>query len=119
MSTPTNEPAGSTDGKQQPLVAHLIELRNRILYSFGAVLLVFVALYPWANDIYMFVSEPLNSLLGENESMIATKPTGTFFAPFKLTFIVAVFITVPFLLHQLWAFISPGLYKHEIKVTFP
>lgn len=120
MSTSTKDHTDTEqDGKEQPLVSHLIELRNRLMYCFGAVLLVFVVLFAWSNEIYMFVSEPLTSLLGENESMISTKPTGTFFAPFKLTFMVAVFITVPFLLHQAWAFISPGLYRHEIKVTFP
>lgn len=107
--------------KEQPLVAHLMELRDRILHSFIAVIVVFVAIYAWANDIYMFVSEPLTSLLDleQGEKMIATDPTSSFFAPFKLTFMVAVFICIPYILHQVWAFIAPGLYRNEIRVTFP
>jgi sec-independent protein translocase protein TatC len=107
------------DPKELPLVSHLIELRDRILRCFIAVIVVFLALFAWSNDIYIFVSEPLTSLLGEGETIISTTVTGTFFAPFKLTFMVAVFLTVPFLLHQAWAFISPGLYRHEIRVTYP
>lgn len=113
--------ADDQEQKEQPLVAHLMELRDRILHCFIAVIVVFVAIYAWANDIYMFVSEPLTSLLNleEGEKMIATDPTSSFFAPFKLTFMVAVFICIPFILHQVWAFIAPGLYKNEIRVTFP
>jgi sec-independent protein translocase protein TatC len=109
------------DPKEQPLVAHLIELRDRILRCLIAVIVVFVAIYAWANDIYMFVSAPLTSLLDleAGERMIATDPTSSFFAPFKLTFMVAVFICIPYILHQAWAFIAPGLYRNEIRVTFP
>jgi len=109
------------DPKEQPLVAHLIELRDRILRCFIVVIVVFVAIYAWANDIYMFVSAPLTSLLDleAGERMIATDPTSSFFAPFKLTFMVAVFICIPYILHQAWAFIAPGLYRNEIRVTFP
>ena len=115
MSTNDKE----NDGKELPLIAHLIELRDRILRSALAVLLVFIAIAYFSKDIYLFVSEPLSSQLGADESMIATKPMDTFLAPFKLTFMVAVFIAVPYLLHQAWAFISPGLYRNEVRVTLP
>ena len=108
-----------SESKALPLIAHLIELRDRILRSALAVLLVFIALVAFSNDIYSFVSEPLTSQLGADESIIATKVMDTFLAPFKLTFMVAVFITIPYLLHQAWAFISPGLYQNEVRVTLP
>src|SRR5690606_2808733 len=105
------------DPKELPLVAHLIELRDRILRSIGVVLVLFVILFAWSNDIYEFVSEPLASQL-END-IISTSPMDPFLVPMKLTFMVALFIAFPYILHQAWAFISPGLYQNEIKVTAP
>ncbi|MES2625013.1 MAG: twin-arginine translocase subunit TatC [Pseudomonadota bacterium] len=113
MSTP------ESNSKELPLIAHLIELRDRILRCAAAVLLVFIALVYFANDIYSFASEPLTSQLREGESIISTKVMDTFMAPLKLTFMLAVFITIPYLLHQAWAFISPGLYQNEVRVTLP
>jgi len=107
------------DPKEQPLISHLIELRDRIMRSLLVVLLIFLCLFPFANDIYTFVATPLINVLPEGAEMIATQVTSPFFAPFKLAFFSAVFIAVPFLLHQLWAFIAPGLYKKEIKIAFP
>ncbi len=105
--------------KEQPLISHLVELRDRILRCLLVVLVVFLCLFPFANDIYTFVASPLMNVLPEGAEMIATQVTSPFFAPFKLAFFSAVFICVPFLLHQLWAFIAPGLYKNEIKTAFP
>jgi len=102
-----------------PLVSHLVELRDRLLKATGAILIVFVLLMNWSNDIYTFVAEPLIQSLPEGMTMISTGVMDPFFAPFKLTFMVAFFISIPFVLHQAWAFISPGLYRNEIKVTFP
>ena len=107
------------DAKEQPLITHLIELRDRILRCLLAVFLVFIAIVAFSTDIYSFVSEPLTKSLGGDETMIATKVMDSFLAPFKLTFMVAIFITIPYLLHQIWAFISPGLYKNEVRVTLP
>ena len=109
------------DIKEQPLISHLVELRDRIVRAFIAVIVVFLALVYWANDIYTFVAEPLTSVLDPavGEHMIATRVLDPFLAPFKLTFMVAVFICIPYLLHQAWAFISPGLYKNEIRITLP
>lgn len=108
-----------SDPKEQPLISHLIELRDRIMRCLLVVLLVFLCLFPFANDIYTFVAAPLTNVLPEGTQMIATAVTSPFFAPFKLTFFTAIFIAIPFLLHQLWAFIAPGLYKNEIKIAFP
>ena len=106
--------------KEQPLISHLVELRDRVLRSFIAVIVVFLAMVYWANDIYEYVANPLTSVLDpETVGMISIKPLDSFMVPFKLTFMIALFICIPYILHQAWAFISPGLYKNEIRVTFP
>ncbi|MDG2090031.1 MAG: twin-arginine translocase subunit TatC [Gammaproteobacteria bacterium] len=107
------------DPKEQPLISHLVELRDRILRCLLVVGIIFLCLFPFANDIYTFVATPLLNVLPDGAQMIATQVTSPFFAPFKLAFFTAVLISVPFLLHQLWAFIAPGLYKNEIKTAFP
>ncbi len=107
------------DPKEQPLVAHLIELRDRILRCLLVVLVIFICLFPFANEIYTFVAAPLTNVMPEGAQMIATAVTSPFFAPFKLTLFVAIMLSVPFILHQTWAFISPGLYRNEIRVAFP
>lgn len=107
------------DPTEQPLVAHLMELRDRILRSLLVVVIIFLALFAFSNDIYEFVSAPLTSIMPEGTQMIATDVTSPFFAPFKLTLFTALIIAVPFILHQAWAFISPGLYKNEIRIALP
>ncbi|MCS3457818.1 twin-arginine translocase subunit TatC [Aeromonas rivuli] len=104
---------------EQPLIAHLVELRTRLLHALGAILLVFVCLVYFSNDIYKFVSEPLISQLPAGTSMIATDVATPFLTPIKLTIVVAFFITIPYLLYQAWAFIAPGLYKHERRLIMP
>lgn len=84
-----------------------------------AVLVIFLGLYAFANDIYAFVADPLMALLPEGSQMIATEVASPFLAPFKLTLVVAVFIAVPFVLHQVWAFIAPGLYENEKVLAVP
>jgi sec-independent protein translocase protein TatC len=105
--------------QEQPLIAHLVELRQRLLYSVLAVLVIFLGLFYFANDLYTWVSAPLTALLPEGTSMIATDVTSPFFAPFKLTLVVSAFIAMPFLLHQAWCFIAPGLYRHEKRLAVP
>lgn len=83
------------------------------------ILVVFLGLYSFANDIYTFVAEPLMALLPEGSQMIATEVASPFLAPFKLTLVVAVFIAIPFVLHQAWAFIAPGLYDKEKALAIP
>ncbi|MDD7804610.1 MAG: twin-arginine translocase subunit TatC [Endozoicomonas sp. (ex Botrylloides leachii)] len=108
-----------TSDREQSLVQHLLELRRRLLKSLAAVLIVFVGLFHFANDIYIFISEPLRDKLPAGSTMIATEVTSPFLAPFKLTLVVAFFIVIPFILHQIWAFISPGLYRHEKRFAIP
>jgi sec-independent protein translocase protein TatC len=108
-----------TEDTPQPLVAHLADLRIRILRSLLAVLLVFCGLFPFANEIYTYVSEPLRSILPEGSSMIATEVASPFLTPFKLTMVVAVFVSIPYLLYQIWSFVAPGMYKNEKRVAIP
>ncbi len=107
------------DEKELTLVDHLVELRDRILKSLVAVVVLFLALFFFANDIYTYVADPLISALPEGTSMIAVDPTSPFFAPFKLTFYVAVFLAAPYILYQMWSFIAPGLYKNEKRFAIP
>ena len=102
-----------------PLVEHLIELRNRLLYCLVAVLLVFLALVAFANDIYTFVATPLLAWLPDESSMIATEVATPFLTPFKLTLFVALALAMPVVLYQVWAFIAPGLYDNEKSMVAP
>lgn len=107
------------DATSAPLVTHLIELRNRLLYCLIAVAVVFLALFPFANEIYTFVAQPLQVFLPENSSMIATEVAAPFLTPFKLTFFVAFVTAIPFVLYQAWAFLAPGLYDNEKGLIIP
>ncbi|MEG3111290.1 MULTISPECIES: Sec-independent protein translocase subunit TatC [unclassified Pantoea] len=103
----------------QPLISHLIELRKRLLNCIIAVLVIFLALIYFANDIYHLVASPLISQMPAGASMIATDVASPFFTPIKLTIIVSVFFAVPVILYQVWAFIAPALYRHERKLVMP
>lgn len=105
--------------QEMPLVAHLTELRTRLLRCVIAVLLMFAGLFYFAQDIYTFVSAPLRAYLPEGATMIATGVASPFLTPFKLTAWVALFLSIPVLLHQVWGFIAPGLYKHEKRIAVP
>jgi len=105
--------------QEQPLVSHLVELRNRLLRSVLLILVIFLSLFYFANDLYLILVKPLSSLMPEGGQMIATGIASPFLVPFKLTLVLAVFLSVPYLLHQVWAFISPGLYQHEKKFGIP
>ncbi|MGF1763481.1 twin-arginine translocase subunit TatC [Aliivibrio kagoshimensis] len=109
----------STVEQTQPLFSHLIELRNRLLRAIIAVIVIFLGLVWFANDIYEFLSAPLIQRLPEGASMIATDVASPFFTPIKLTLVASVFVAVPFILYQVWGFIAPGLYKHERKLIMP
>lgn len=104
---------------QAPLIEHLIELRSRLMRAVVVVLVIFLGLYAFANDIYTFVAQPLMALLPAGSQMIATEVASPFLAPFKLTLVVAVFLAVPFILHQAWAFVAPGLYDNEKALAIP
>lgn len=107
------------DDNPQPLVAHLTELRDRLLRALLAVLVVFICLFPFANEIYSFISEPLRALLPPGSSMIATEVASPFLTPFKLTLVMSIFLAVPVILYQVWAFVAPGMYRKEKRIAFP
>lgn len=102
-----------------PLVSHLMELRNRLVRILTVLMVGFFALVYFRNDLYAAVSAPLRKLLPPGSTMIATDVTAPFMAPFKLTFFVSLFLGVPYILHQIWGFISPALYKHERRIAVP
>ena len=101
------------------MFAHLIELRNRLIWIVGVALAIFAALVGFSQEIYTRFAQPLMDQLPEGTSMIATDVTAPFLVPVKVTFILAIFISIPYILYHLWAFIAPGLYKHERKLAIP
>ncbi|MCU7845445.1 MAG: twin-arginine translocase subunit TatC [Candidatus Thiodiazotropha sp. (ex Monitilora ramsayi)] len=105
--------------QEQPLVSHLIELRDRVLRMVLVVLAIFLVLFPFANDLYTAIAGPMREALPVGSTMISTKPIDPFLIPFKLSLQLAIFIAVPFILYQFWAFVAPGLYKHEKKLVIP
>jgi sec-independent protein translocase protein TatC len=114
-----SETGTSQEESSQPLMEHLAELRDRLLHSILAVLVIFLGLFYFANDIYTFFSEPLNSLLPEGSTMIATGIASPFLTPFKLTLVTAFFLAMPYILHQAWGFVAPAMYKHEKLIAIP
>ncbi|WP_299774938.1 twin-arginine translocase subunit TatC [uncultured Pseudoteredinibacter sp.] len=104
---------------EQPLVQHLIELRDRLLRCILIVLLVFAGLFYFANDIYTFVAAPLQKFLPEGAGMIATEVAAPFLTPFKLTLFVSIFVSMPFLIYQVWQFIAPAMYREERRLALP
>jgi len=119
MSAEEQNASQNIDGKEQSLLDHLIELRDRLLRMVIAVLILFLALFPFSEQIFTVVAQPLLALMPEGTSMIATGVTSPFLVPFKLVLLLAVLLAVPYLLHQLWAFVAPGLYSHEKKLAAP
>ncbi|MBR0573005.1 MULTISPECIES: twin-arginine translocase subunit TatC [Pasteurellaceae] len=105
--------------QSQPLISHLVELRSRLLHSLACIGIVFVLLVFWANDIYSLLATPLTERLPSGATMIATNVATPFFTPIKLTLVVAVFLSVPYILYQIWAFVAPALYKHEKRLVYP
>jgi sec-independent protein translocase protein TatC len=112
MSTDSNTTEGT-------LVSHLLELRDRLLRSILAVIVIFIALAPFANELYVILADPLMNALPEGNSMISTEPHGPFFVPFKFAFACAFALAVPYLLFQMWAFVAPGLYTNEKRLVLP
>jgi len=105
--------------KEQPLIAHLAELRDRLLRALACIFAVFLLLSFFANDIYHAVALPLLAQMPDNTTMIATEVASPFLVPFKLAFFSAVFIAMPYILYQVWAFIAPGLYQKELHFALP
>lgn len=103
----------------QPLIEHLIELRNRLVQVALVMLVVFLILFNWKAEIYHLLADPLLSALPAGSKMIATDVTSSFFVPLKVTGMVAFLLTLPFTLYQAWAFVAPGLYQHEKRLVMP
>mgnify|MGYP000241449432 FL=1 len=103
----------------QPLIAHLIELRDRLIRILVVILIFFLGFIAFANDLYAYLANPLQSLLPEGASMIATQVASPFLAPFKLVLYLSVYCGAPMILYQLWGFIAPGLYDNEKKIAGP
>lgn len=117
-----SEPAPQSDEdipQEMSIVEHLIELRGRLLRSVVGLLVVFVALFPFAQNLYTWLAQPLLARMPAGTSMIATGVVTPFFVPIKLTGLVALLIALPWVLYQAWAFVAPGLYAHEKRWVAP
>ncbi|MHB0989894.1 MAG: twin-arginine translocase subunit TatC [Burkholderiales bacterium] len=104
---------------QESFISHLIELRNRLLRARVAVVIVFLGLFHWANQLYSLLARPLLRALPKGGQLIATEVTAPFFVPLKVTMMAAFLIALPYILYQIWAFIAPGLYSHEKRLGVP
>lgn len=109
----------NTNDQERPLVDHLTELRSCLLKSVVVVIVLFLVLLPFANNIYQFVAAPMIEKLPAGSTMIATEVASPFLTPFKLTLFVAVFLAIPYVFYQVWSFITPGLYDNEKRVAVP
>ena len=106
-------------GNSESFVAHLIELRTRLLNITVALLLVFICLFPWASDLYALLAQPMLAKLPKGGQMIATDVTTPFFVPLKVAMMAALLVALPYILYQLWRFVAPGLYEHEKRLVVP
>lgn len=105
--------------KEDTFISHLIEMRDRLLRAVLGVVILFVILFPWAKDLYALLAKPLLAVLPKGGQMIATEVTTPFFVPMKVTLMVAFLLALPWVLYQAWAFIAPGLYRHEKRIGIP
>jgi len=119
MTTNPKQAPPSPDDSEQPFISHLIELRDRLLRIVLAIAIITLALMPFSNFLFTSLSGPLTSHLPQGSSMIAIEVAAPFLIPFKLTLVLAVFIAMPYVLYQVWAFVAPGLYQHERSLILP
>ena len=119
MTSENDSDKQSAEFAEQPLITHLIELRDRLLRVVLAILIIFLLLVPFANELFILLSGPLTAILPEGSSMIAIEVASPFLIPFKLTLFLALFLAMPFVLYQAWAFIAPGLYQNERRLVMP
>lgn len=112
----SEEPEKLAEG---PLISHLLELRDRLIRALAAVIIVFIPCAIFMNDIFTFVAQPLLAKLPEGGQLIATSVISPFMTPFKMALFAAVFIAMPYVLYQAWAFVAPGLYRHEKRFAVP
>ena len=104
---------------ENSFVSHLIEMRDRLLRAVLAVVIIFIALFPWAQDIYALLAQPMLAALPKGGQMIATEVTTPFFVPIKVTMMAAFLLAMPWVFYQAWAFVAPGLYQHERRIGVP
>ncbi len=116
---PPEAEAQAAEGLQGTLIEHLVELRTRLIRAALAVLVVFVALFPWSRECYAMLAEPMIAALPQGGQMIATDVVGVFLVPVKVTLMLAFLVALPVVLWQVWAFIAPGLYQHERSLAIP
>jgi sec-independent protein translocase protein TatC len=116
MSQSPREPEQLAEGT---LISHLLELRTRLMRIAVSVVIVFVPLVFFANDLFTLVAKPLIDKLPEGTSLIATSVVAPFMTPLKLALVTAIFIAIPYILHQVWGFVSPGLYQREKRFAMP
>jgi sec-independent protein translocase protein TatC len=121
MKNQNNQDQGvpDLDENEQPLLFHLIELRDRLLRMVLVVAVLFVMLVPFSKTLFSMLSGPLLAHMPEDGSMIAIEVASPFLIPFKLTLFLALFIAIPYVLYQLWSFVAPGLYRHERRLVVP
>lgn len=115
MATSSNEP----DGQEMSFIAHLLELRQRLLQIVLSVFLIFIVLLSFANQLFSWVAQPLLRFMPEGTQMIAIDVASPFFVPMKLALVLSIFISMPVILYHFWAFIAPGLYKSERELMLP
>jgi sec-independent protein translocase protein TatC len=119
MATPAEAKEPDEQLEEGTLMSHLIELRNRLLRAVAAVLVVFLALVGFASKIFTLVAQPLLNQLPPGATMIATQVASPFITPIKTTFFVALFLAMPVVIYQCWAFVAPGLYRRERRFAVP
>ncbi|MDO9100655.1 MAG: twin-arginine translocase subunit TatC [Candidatus Nitrotoga sp.] len=103
----------------ESFISHLLELRTRLLYAFGGLLLVFICLVPWAGDLYALLAEPMLAKLPKGGQMIAIDVITPFFVPLKVAMMAAFLIALPYILYQAWLFVAPGMHAHEKRLMLP
>lgn len=104
--------------EDRPFLSHLLELRSRLMRALGVTLVVFLCIYPFYDTLFTFVATPLRRVLPEGE-LLAVQVASPFLIPMKLSLVAALFVAMPYLLYQLWAFVAPGLYRHERTLVWP
>lgn len=109
----------SVEQHTDSFISHLVELRNRLLWAVGSIVLVFFCLVPFASELYEWFAKPLLLSLPQGGTMISTEPHGPFFIPFKFAFATAFALAIPMVLYQIWAFVAPGLYRNEKRLVLP
>jgi sec-independent protein translocase protein TatC len=113
------EPEQETPGASGTIISHLIELRSRLLKSIAAIGLVLLPILPFSKRLFTFLADPLLRFMPSGTTMIATQVASPFLTPFKLSLVAALFLAMPVVLYQIWAFVAPGLYRKERRFALP